>query len=264
MSETPHPRRTPLPHRRGRALHRLRAVPERGGGRSPCHGGDARGQRAALCHRHRWTIRNRRPHLRRLPRRSGGWAAGRRDRSTRPRSIRSGAPMLRVVTRLCGRPGRCASEGSTGGVLTALGAYLIESGRVAFVLHAKASEAHPTFGERHVSDSDGRRARRHGLALRSHRAPGRLRRGLGPGRALRLYRQTLRCQRAAQLRPSRPAGRRTLSLQAGAGLRRLHADAQHAGLPGRARHRPPGGHSACATAATAAPGRPGWRRATAG
>jgi coenzyme F420 hydrogenase subunit beta len=42
-------------------------------------------------------------------------------------------------------------EGSTGGVLTALGTYLVSSGRVDFVLHAKASRQHPTFGERHLS-----------------------------------------------------------------------------------------------------------------
>ena len=42
-------------------------------------------------------------------------------------------------------------KGSTGGVLTALGQYLVTSGRVEFVLHARASNARPTFGERHVS-----------------------------------------------------------------------------------------------------------------
>lgn len=42
-------------------------------------------------------------------------------------------------------------EGSTGGVLTALGIYLLESGRVDFILHARASEQEPTFGERHMS-----------------------------------------------------------------------------------------------------------------
>ena len=44
-------------------------------------------------------------------------------------------------------------EGSTGGVLTALGIYLLERGDVAFILHAKASETEPTFGERHLSFS---------------------------------------------------------------------------------------------------------------
>lgn len=42
-------------------------------------------------------------------------------------------------------------EGSTGGVLTALGIYLLESGKVDFILHAKAGTAEPTFGERHIS-----------------------------------------------------------------------------------------------------------------
>jgi coenzyme F420 hydrogenase subunit beta len=42
-------------------------------------------------------------------------------------------------------------QGSTGGVLTALGQYLVTSGEVDFILHAKASRKHPTFGERHIS-----------------------------------------------------------------------------------------------------------------
>lgn len=42
-------------------------------------------------------------------------------------------------------------EGSTAGVLTALGQYLLSSGRVSFVLHAKASIANPSFGERTLS-----------------------------------------------------------------------------------------------------------------
>ncbi len=37
-------------------------------------------------------------------------------------------------------------QGSTGGVLTALGQFLVDSGRVAFVLHARASVSEPTFG----------------------------------------------------------------------------------------------------------------------
>jgi len=44
-------------------------------------------------------------------------------------------------------------EGATGGVLTALADYLLSSGRVAFILHVKASTAYPTFGERHLSFS---------------------------------------------------------------------------------------------------------------
>ncbi|MEM7337091.1 MAG: Coenzyme F420 hydrogenase/dehydrogenase, beta subunit C-terminal domain [Actinomycetota bacterium] len=42
-------------------------------------------------------------------------------------------------------------EGSTGGVLTALGQYLLVSGRVGFVLHTRASADHPTFGEATIS-----------------------------------------------------------------------------------------------------------------
>jgi coenzyme F420 hydrogenase subunit beta len=41
--------------------------------------------------------------------------------------------------------------GSTGGLLTALGLYLIESGEVDFILHACEPEDHPTFGERFIS-----------------------------------------------------------------------------------------------------------------
>ena len=42
-------------------------------------------------------------------------------------------------------------EGSTGGVLTALGQYLLASGRADFILHARASATEPTFGERTLS-----------------------------------------------------------------------------------------------------------------
>ncbi len=42
-------------------------------------------------------------------------------------------------------------EGSTAGVLTALGMYLLEAGRVSFLFHVKASEENPTFGESHIS-----------------------------------------------------------------------------------------------------------------
>ena len=41
--------------------------------------------------------------------------------------------------------------GSTGGLLTALGLYLIESGEVDFIVHATASSTQPTFGERVIS-----------------------------------------------------------------------------------------------------------------
>ncbi|MCP5027012.1 MAG: coenzyme F420 hydrogenase [Actinomycetia bacterium] len=42
-------------------------------------------------------------------------------------------------------------EGSTGGVLTALGQYLLRTEQVSFVLHTKASSAEPTFGQATLS-----------------------------------------------------------------------------------------------------------------
>ncbi len=42
-------------------------------------------------------------------------------------------------------------EGSTGGVLTALARFLLADNRVQFILHARASSAEPTFGQRHIS-----------------------------------------------------------------------------------------------------------------
>jgi coenzyme F420 hydrogenase subunit beta len=59
-------------------------------------------------------------------------------------------PHLRIVRGFAADPD-VRFKGSTGGVLTALAIYLLESGRVDFILHVKASEAHPTFGERHLS-----------------------------------------------------------------------------------------------------------------
>ena len=44
-------------------------------------------------------------------------------------------------------------EGATGGVLTALGQYLVASGEVGFVLHAKAGGNDPTFGQPLISTS---------------------------------------------------------------------------------------------------------------
>ena len=44
-------------------------------------------------------------------------------------------------------------RGSTGGVLSALGMYLVDTGEVDFILHAKASDRHPAFGERAVSET---------------------------------------------------------------------------------------------------------------
>ncbi len=42
-------------------------------------------------------------------------------------------------------------EGSTGGVLTALGQFLVDAGEVDFILHARAGGSDPTFGQPHVS-----------------------------------------------------------------------------------------------------------------
>ena len=42
-------------------------------------------------------------------------------------------------------------RGATGGVLTALAIYLLEAGKVDFILHAKASTEQPMFGEPHLS-----------------------------------------------------------------------------------------------------------------
>ena len=44
-------------------------------------------------------------------------------------------------------------KAATAGVLTALAGYLLDTGRVEFILHAKASTKRPTFGERHLSFS---------------------------------------------------------------------------------------------------------------
>lgn len=46
-------------------------------------------------------------------------------------------------------------EGSTSGVLTALGIYLLESKRVDFIFHTKTSKTEPTFGESTLSFSAG-------------------------------------------------------------------------------------------------------------
>ena len=42
-------------------------------------------------------------------------------------------------------------QGSTGGVLSALSQYLLESGRVAFIMHVKAGGTSPAFGQPHLS-----------------------------------------------------------------------------------------------------------------
>ena len=44
--------------------------------------------------------------------------------------------------------------GSTGGVLTALGVYLLKSKRVDFILHAKSSTRDPSFGDRQLSSDE--------------------------------------------------------------------------------------------------------------
>ncbi len=61
-------------------------------------------------------------------------------------------PWRRIVRAWASDP-EVRFEGSTGGVLTALASYLLESGRVDFVLHVKTSTSEPSFGERHLSFS---------------------------------------------------------------------------------------------------------------
>ena len=63
-------------------------------------------------------------------------------------------------------------QGSTGGVLTALGQFLVATGEVEFILHAKASERDPTFGDRALSRT-GRGVGGRRVALRPHRAADR-------------------------------------------------------------------------------------------
>ncbi|NNC81117.1 MAG: coenzyme F420 hydrogenase [Acidimicrobiales bacterium] len=59
-------------------------------------------------------------------------------------------PWRRITRAWAGDP-NVRFEGSTGGVLTALGQFLLTSGRVSFVLHATASTTNPSFGERTIS-----------------------------------------------------------------------------------------------------------------
>ncbi|MER9094747.1 Coenzyme F420 hydrogenase/dehydrogenase, beta subunit C-terminal domain [Mesorhizobium sp. M0700] len=62
-------------------------------------------------------------------------------------------PYLRMVHAHAGNPLH-RWEGSTGGVLTALATMLLKRGKVAFVLHVKASDSHPTFGVSTMSFSE--------------------------------------------------------------------------------------------------------------
>jgi len=55
-------------------------------------------------------------------------------------------PWQRIVRAWAADP-EVRHRGSTGGVLTALAQFLLESGRVEFILHVKASTTEPTFGE---------------------------------------------------------------------------------------------------------------------
>jgi coenzyme F420 hydrogenase subunit beta len=59
-------------------------------------------------------------------------------------------PWRRMVLAWAGDPA-VRHRGATGGVLTALGQYLLSSGRVDFILHARASAHQPTYGEPHLS-----------------------------------------------------------------------------------------------------------------
>ena len=59
-------------------------------------------------------------------------------------------PWRRIVLAWASDP-EVRFEGSTGGALTALGQYLLDSGRVEFILHVTSSTTEPTFGERTLS-----------------------------------------------------------------------------------------------------------------
>lgn len=59
-------------------------------------------------------------------------------------------PWRRMVEAWAADPG-VRFEGSTGGVLTALAAYLLSSGRVAFVLHTRTHDTEPALGQQHYS-----------------------------------------------------------------------------------------------------------------
>jgi coenzyme F420 hydrogenase subunit beta len=59
-------------------------------------------------------------------------------------------PYLRIVRAFAAEP-EVRFKGATGGILTALAIYLLESRRVDFILHATASKTNPTWGERHLS-----------------------------------------------------------------------------------------------------------------
>lgn len=59
-------------------------------------------------------------------------------------------PWLRIVRAWATDPD-VRHRGSTGGVLTALGQYLVDSGQVDFILHVKASTTEPTFGQPTIS-----------------------------------------------------------------------------------------------------------------
>ena len=59
-------------------------------------------------------------------------------------------PYLRIARGFAADPD-IRFKASTGGVLTALALYLLESRRVEFVLHVTASKAYPASGERHLS-----------------------------------------------------------------------------------------------------------------
>ncbi len=59
-------------------------------------------------------------------------------------------PYRRMVTAYASDP-EVRFRGATGGVLTAIGQYLVESGEVSFLHHAKPNEAEPTFGQTQIS-----------------------------------------------------------------------------------------------------------------
>ncbi|MGI9415218.1 MAG: coenzyme F420 hydrogenase/dehydrogenase beta subunit N-terminal domain-containing protein, partial [Hyphomicrobiales bacterium] len=59
-------------------------------------------------------------------------------------------PYLRIMLGHAADPD-VRHKAATGGVLSALAAYLLDTGRVEFILHVAASRANPMGGERHIS-----------------------------------------------------------------------------------------------------------------
>ena len=99
--------------------------------------------------------------------------------------------------------------GSSGGALSALGVYLVESGKVDFVYHVKADENRPMRSRSHVSTNRAEVLEGAGLALRTRRPARSPPRAARQGQALRGDRQAVRHLRNPQHARARPARRRS-------------------------------------------------------